>query len=96
MIIRQYSMQAPVGGEQILMDALVSLAEEIRPIEGCLGFEILRNLDDPTRVVFVERWVSVDAHQGSGSQLTKDVLTPLMAALAGPAEGAYFTSAFQI
>ena len=32
-----------------------------RAFEGCLGVEVLVQADDPTRVVVVERWASMEA-----------------------------------
>jgi quinol monooxygenase YgiN len=32
-----------------------------RAFPGCLGVEVLRDTQDPTRIMIVERWVSVEA-----------------------------------
>ncbi|MBF2098562.1 MAG: antibiotic biosynthesis monooxygenase [Gloeomargaritaceae cyanobacterium C42_A2020_066] len=42
-----------------LHNLLVTLVAETRQEVGCLQYDLLRNLDDPTEFTFVETWASV-------------------------------------
>jgi quinol monooxygenase YgiN len=35
--------------------------EQTRAFEGCLGVSVLRDVADPTRIVLIEQWVSLEA-----------------------------------
>jgi quinol monooxygenase YgiN len=95
-VVRHYRMRAKAGGAQAAIDALTDLAREIRPLEGCLGFEILQDQADPLEFVFIERWASIADHQATGSKVTRNVVAPLTAALDGPAEGLYLDPIFTL
>lgn len=95
-VVRHYRMRAKEGGAQAAIDALTDLAREIRPLDGCLGFEILQDQADPLQFIFIERWESIDHHRSTGSKVTKNVLAPLSAALDGPAEGLYLDPIFTL
>ena len=88
-VARHYVMTAAVGQEEALGDALRVLAAAVRPIEGCEGCELLQDVDQPARFIFIEKWASVEAHKAGGALLPKETFKPVMAALAGPPEGAY-------
>lgn len=78
---RHYAMIAASDQIPALERALSDLAAAVRVIPGCEGVEVLRDLADQTRFVFVERWTSMDAHKSSASLLPKSAFAPVMAAL---------------
>lgn len=88
-IARHYKMEAAEDGGEELLHALTALAGAVKAIPGCVGVDLLQDMDTPHRFVFIEKWVSVDAHKAGGSLLPKEVLAPVMAALVGRPEGTY-------
>jgi quinol monooxygenase YgiN len=89
-VARLYRMTAAEGKEQALCDALTDLERIVKPLDGCVGVELLRDARKPGSFVFIEKWASIEAHKGAGASLPKNTLDPVMAALANPPEGAYF------
>lgn len=89
MIARHYMMNAKAGDGDELRAALAILADAVRPLPGCDGVEALRDIADPDRFVFIERWQTVEAHRSAGALLPKDTLAPVMAVLACRPEGGY-------
>lgn len=54
------------------LDSVLALAEELRPLSlaepGCLGYELLRPVDEPTTLVLIEHYrdrPALDAHLSS-------------------------------
>jgi len=88
-IARHYVMHALEGRDAELETALSALADVVRGIAGSEGVELLRDLGNERRFVFIEKWVSVEAHKNAGSQIPKEYFTPMMAVLDGPPDGAY-------
>jgi heme oxygenase (mycobilin-producing) len=88
-VARHYIMYAKDGHDATLETALSALADAVRPLPGCEGVEMLRDLGNERRFVFIEKWASVQAHKDSGKLLPKHFLEPLMAALDGPPDGIY-------
>lgn len=88
-IARHYRMDAAEGKAEALLSALTALAAALKAIPGFEGADLLRDVDQPNRFVFIEKWTSVQAHKDGGALLPKEALAPLMAALAGRPEAAY-------
>jgi quinol monooxygenase YgiN len=88
-VARHYIMHAREGMDASLETALRDLAEAVRPLPGCEGVEMLRDLGNERRFVFIERWADVEAHKDAGKLLDKGLFAPMMAALDGPPDGAY-------
>ncbi len=88
-VARLYRMTAKPETATALRDALIALAAAVETLPGCHGAELLHDQNDPTLFIFIEKWESVEAHKGAGKQLPKAALAPVMAALAGPPDGAY-------
>jgi quinol monooxygenase YgiN len=89
-VARFYRMQAAPGKEQDLLGALKALAAAIDPIPGFEGAELLQDSDRPGRVIFIEKWASIQAHKDGGSAVPKEALGAVMAALCEKPESAYF------
>jgi quinol monooxygenase YgiN len=88
-VARVYRMIAAKGKEQILLDALIALGRVVRPLDGCLGVELLRDLEQSCKFLFVEKWRSVEAHKAAGALLPRASFGPVMQALDGPPESSY-------
>ncbi len=88
-VARHYVMIAKQGGSAQLETALSGLADKVRGIPGSEGVELMRDIGDAHRFIFIEKWASVDAHKAGRDHLDADALAPVMAALDGPPEGAY-------
>lgn len=88
-VARHYIMHAAEGKDSVLETALYQLADAVRGIPGSEGVELLRDVGNERRFVFIEKWESVDAHKAAGDHLPKDALAPVMGALDGPPDGAY-------
>lgn len=80
-VARHYAMIAGADHGPALEAALSALGAEVRKIPGCEGVEVLRDLSDPLRFTFVERWSSLDAHRNSANHLPKTAFSAVMAAL---------------
>jgi quinol monooxygenase YgiN len=88
-VARLYKMTAAEGKEQALLEALTDLERVVRPLDGCVGVELLRDTRKPGVFLFIEKWASIEAHKGASSQLPKETLGPVMATLGMPPEASY-------
>lgn len=88
-VARHYVMHAAEGKDATLEAALGQLADALAGIAGCEGVELLRDLGNERRFVFIEKWTTVEAHKAGGAQLPKAVMGDIMGALDGPPDGAY-------
>ena len=88
-VARHYKMVAAEGKAEALLAALGALAGALKPIPGYVGADLMRDVDQPNRFVFIEKWTSIEAHKAGGPLLPKDVLGGLMATLADKPDGAY-------
>ena len=89
-VARHYLMHASEGNDAALESALRALADAVAPLPGCEGVELLRDLGNERRFIFIEKWADVGAHKAAGPLLDKSLFAPMMAALDGPPDGAYF------
>ena len=89
-VARHYVMNAGEGKDAALETALGALADAVRKVDGCEGVELLRDLGNERRFIFIEKWASIEAHKEGGKTLDKGLFAPMMAALDGPPDGAYF------
>lgn len=89
-IARLYIMHAKEGHDAALESALTYLANGVRTVKGNEGVELLRDSGNERRFIFIEKWVSEQAHGSALSSLPEGVLEPVMAALDGPPDGSYF------
>lgn len=92
-VIRQYVMVAAESRAEELLRALRSLGTAVEALSGCEGTDLLRDIDKPERFVFVEHWVSLEAHKGGAGTLSKELIDAVMAPLAAPLEGSYLAPA---
>ena len=88
-IARLYRMTAAEGKEDALGAALEDAAQLVARVPGSEGVEVLRDIETIGAYVFIEKWTTVDAHKAARDHLPKGALDAVMAAMAGPPEGAY-------
>lgn len=89
-VARLYIMHAAEGHDATLETLLSALADAVRGIDGSEGVELLRDVGNERRFVFIEKWVSEEAHKAAFASLPKEIMANLTAALDGPPDGAYF------
>ena len=69
-----------------------ALKAKVAPIEGSEDVLLMRDLDRPERFVFLERWISAEAHKAGGAVLGKGALADVMAALGEPPQAMSLSS----
>ena len=89
MIARHYIVEAKPEMADALQGELDRLADTVRAIPGSLGFELLRDIENTDRFIFIEKWKSVEAHKGALAHIPRESFAGLMAAVAGPLAGSY-------
>lgn len=70
---------------------LMGILPQIRDARGCQSCELLQDHADPTRLVIVETWDSVEAHRASLSQVSQDSIDEARQYLAEAPCGAYYS-----
>ncbi len=83
-LVHSYVMIARAGGEDALAGALAALAEAVKGIAGSQGAMVLRDRKEAQKFLFLEFWDGEESRKAAGSQLPKDVMGAIMAALGGP------------
>ena len=56
------NFQAAEGNAEQLLALLQQGRDFSRKAEGCESFEVFQRQDDPNKYMFLEQWVSLDAH----------------------------------
>jgi quinol monooxygenase YgiN len=69
--------------------ALLILIDKVREVPGCLGVDLLRDLDNERRFLFIEKWESVETHQAARGTVPQEFFAPIIAALERPSDGSY-------
>jgi quinol monooxygenase YgiN len=83
-LVHSYTMIAKAGSEDALAAALEALGEAVKGIAGSQGAMVLRDCKAVQTFLFLEFWDSEDSRKAAGSQLPKEVMGRIMAALGGP------------
>ena len=89
-ITRINTFQAGAGQGDALYALLATFVPVIEAAEGCLSCQLLQNWDDPDRLIVVEQWQSVEAHQASVTDIPPEALAEAMKLLAAPPKGVYY------
>lgn len=84
MIVRYYQMTAAMGQGLVLYRALVELADQLKPLPGFEGVELLVDDRDAESYIFLERWSSIESQEAAGKALGKAAFMSIMASLARP------------
>ena len=83
-LVHSYQMTAKAGSEGALGSALEALAGAVKGISGSQGAMVLQDRKEAQKFLFLEFWDSEDSRKAAGSQLPKEVLGQIMAAIGGP------------
>jgi quinol monooxygenase YgiN len=83
-LVHTYTMIARAGSESALAQALGALAEAVKGIAGSQGAIVLQDRKEAQKFLFLELWDGEDSRKAAGSQLPKEVMGQIMAALGGP------------
>lgn len=88
-VVRYYRMETNESQAEQLGQALIALAGMLRPIPGFLGYDLLRDRDQPYRYIFMEKWTSTEMHKDGAALLPKDAFAPVMQLLTAKPEAAW-------
>ncbi len=81
---------AKPGAVDELFALIDSFLPMIRESEGCLEARLMRDVDDPNRIVVVEVWRDQAAHRASAANVPSGTFEKAMALMSGPPSGAYY------
>ena len=90
-IIRINEFKAKDEKVSDLREFLLCILPLVKSSQGCVSCELLARQDSPSNFVVMEAWESTDAHQNSAKNIPVDELKKVMALLAEPPKGYYFT-----
>jgi quinol monooxygenase YgiN len=88
-IVRINEFRAAPEKTAALREFLRSVIVVIEGAPGCERCELLADQEDAARLVIVERWVSVAAHQAAASRIPPEKLAEVRPLLAQPPSGRY-------
>jgi quinol monooxygenase YgiN len=88
-IVRINDFHAAPEKAAALRAFLSSVIDVIETSPGCQRCELLAQHDDPTRLVIVETWDSVAAHQSAAARIPPEKLAEVRPLLAEPPTGRY-------
>ena len=83
-LVHSYTMIARPGSEGALAQALEALAAAVEGIAGSQGAMVLQDRKEAQKFLFLEFWDGEASRKAAGSQLPKEVMGQIMAALGGP------------
>lgn len=83
-LVHSYQMTARAGSEAALAAALEALAEAVKGIAGSQGAMVLQDRKEAQKFLLLEFWDGAESRQAAGSQLPKEVMGQIMAAVGGP------------
>jgi quinol monooxygenase YgiN len=89
-VARIYIIPAADGKSAEMESALVALSGIVAKADGSEGVELLRDLGNEHRFIFIEKWVSEEHHAAGLAALPKGALDGVQAAAGGPPDGAYY------
>lgn len=89
-VTRINEFRAKDGEDDSLYALLASFLPIIASADGCQSCQLLHKLDDPARLVIIEAWDSVEAHQAAAEMIAPQNLEKAQELLACPPRGAYY------
>ncbi len=90
-ITRINEFHAREGEGEGLFTLVKSFLPQIEKTAGCRSCKLLRHHQDPNRLVVVEEWDSVEAHQAARQSIPSETMVEAMKLLAAPPTGEYWT-----
>ena len=95
-VTRINEFQAREGKGDTLRELIRSFVPFIETSPGCHSCQLLQNQDDSTRIVVIEVWDSVEAHQESAKNIPPGTLEEATLLLAGPPQGGYYRAVAEL
>jgi quinol monooxygenase YgiN len=89
-VARIYIIPAADGKSAEMEAALVTLSSIVAKADGSEGVELLRDLGNEHRFIFIEKWVSEEHHAAGFASLPPGALDGVQAAAGGPPDGSYY------
>lgn len=89
-VARIYIIPAADGKSAEMEAALVGLSKIVSAADGSKGVELLRDLGNEHRFIFIEKWVSEEHHAAGFAALPVGALDGVQAAAGGPPDGSYY------
>jgi quinol monooxygenase YgiN len=91
-ITRLNHFEAKAGRGADLRRFLSGVIGIVRGCAGCVSCELLESVDHPDRLVIVEVWESVEAHQAAARAIPPGMLKQAVTLFGAPVTGAYYRS----
>ena len=91
-ITRINEFQAKEGQGDKVRELLNSFASVLRSSDGFHSRQVLQNVSDLTRIVVIEVWDSIQAHQAAAKTIPVNTFERTMMHLASPPKGEYYRS----
>lgn len=89
-ITRINEFQAANGKTPALKEFLLAVIAAVEKAPGALHCELLADSEDKSRLVVVETWESIAAHQAAAAIIPKEKIAEVTALLAAPPQGRYY------
>ncbi|MBN8819770.1 MAG: antibiotic biosynthesis monooxygenase [Sphingomonas sp.] len=89
-VARIYIIPAADGRSAEMEEALIELSKVVAKADGSKGVELLRDLGNEHRFIFIEKWASEEHHAKALASLPAGSLDGVQAAAGGPPDGAYY------
>jgi len=89
-VARLYIVPSADGKSAEMETALIALAKAVSGAEGSEGVEMLRDMGNEHRFIFIEKWASEEHHAKALAALPSSALEGVQAAAGGPPDGAYY------
>ncbi|MBN8832388.1 MAG: antibiotic biosynthesis monooxygenase [Sphingomonadales bacterium] len=89
-VARLYIIPAAEGKSAEMESALIALSKLVSAADGSEGVELLRDLGNEHRFIFIEKWVSEEHHAKGLASLPEGALDGVQDAAGGPPDGSYY------
>lgn len=90
-VTRINEFQAQEGRGDDLRQLLASFIPTIESAPGCISCQLLKSQGDPDRLVVIEVWESVEAHQAATQDIPPEALQDASQLMARTPQGDYFS-----
>jgi len=89
-VVRINEFRAFLGSGDTLRNRIRSFVPLIESSDGCVSCQLLQSQEDPTRILVIEVWESVERHRASLKNIPPVTFQETMKLLASPPKGEYF------
>ncbi len=90
-VIRIGEFQAQEGKGERLRALLSAALPSIRSSKGCRSCRLLQGQGDPARILVIEVWDSIEAHQAAVQSIPQEMAEKTRALLAAAPKAGYYT-----